>query len=108
MTNCSAVGDENDGDGTAFTVLLFAMICFIALSMGCTITVDSLKEVRSMVKASPPLGMLPARCASSGTHLPSASHILLLALEPAAANARGRRGPLRGPFRCGRRNGAPS
>lgn len=45
MTNCSAVGDENGGDGTAFTVLLFAMICFIALSMGCTITVDSLKEV---------------------------------------------------------------
>jgi len=45
MTNCTAVDEEEDGGGIAFTVLIFVMICFIALSMGCTITVEALKEV---------------------------------------------------------------
>ena len=44
MSNCTNV-EEEDGGGIALTVLIFVMICFIALSMGCTITVEALKEV---------------------------------------------------------------
>ena len=43
MSNCTS--EEEDGGGIALTVLIFVMICFIALSMGCTITVEALKEV---------------------------------------------------------------
>ena len=65
MTNCTAVDEEEDGGGVAFTVLIFVMICFIALSMGCTITVEALKEVcQHVVKA--PLAVQLARRASSG------------------------------------------
>ena len=45
MSNCTADDEEEDGGGIALTVLIFVMICFIALSMGCTITVEALKEV---------------------------------------------------------------
>ena len=45
MSNCTAHHEEEDGGGIALTVLIFVMICFIALSMGCTITVEALKEV---------------------------------------------------------------
>ena len=45
MVNCTEVDEEGEGRSIMLTVLLFVMICFIALSMGCTITVDALKEV---------------------------------------------------------------
>ena len=45
MSNCTSTSSEEDGGGIALTVLIFVMICFIALSMGCTITVEALKEV---------------------------------------------------------------
>ena len=45
MANCTEVDEEGEGRSIMLTVLLFVMICFIALSMGCTITVDALKEV---------------------------------------------------------------
>ena len=46
MKNCTDVDEDEDGGGRALTVLMFVMICFIALSMGCNITVEALKEVR--------------------------------------------------------------
>ena len=66
MTNCTHAENEEGGD--ALTALLFVMICFIALSVGCTMTIEALKEVwRHMVKkerAADHLGS--ATCASSG------------------------------------------
>ena len=43
MTNCTDTDNEEGGD--AFTALLFVMICLIALSVGCTMTIEGLKEV---------------------------------------------------------------
>ena len=43
MTNCTDTDKEEGGE--AFTALLFVMICLIALSVGCTMTIEGLKEV---------------------------------------------------------------